>query len=546
MLMKKILRILLLAAVAIYLLAFPVLGANNVSEIDIEVILRPDGSAYIVQNWRGTFEEGTENYIPIRTDGIAIRDLTVSDIDGSYTLVPQWDVDWSFEEKARKCGILETKDGVELCFGITQYGENRYAIEYVVEDFIKAYQDYDGTNFMLVNRNMNTFPSDCHVSIVMADGTALNETNTGIWAFGYEGQIEFLDGTVNAYTTRALEDDNCFIVMLRLDKGILSPNAYVDTSFDEVKEEAFKGSDYQETITFGEKLLIGTVISIAVGVPVVAIIFLSIRAVERKKFIKATRYYRQIPNEGNLSLCYFLARNFYLITDKTLIIGATMLDMMNRGEIAPITEENIGIFGKIKESVSIRLIRQPADPVCANLYAILESAAGVDGILQEKELEKYTYRNYSALDRFMELARMQGSRSFSANGGFLGRPSSRITHLSDTGKNALGQVVGFKKYLQEFSLIDERELQELSVWKSFMVFAMLLGIADQVEKQLKKLYPNSAQELSTLNRHVIICHSYHRTMYRSYQSARSGGSGGHSSIGGGGGFSGGGFGGGSR
>ena len=39
-------------------------------------------------------------------------------------------IDWSFEEKARRCGIHDTDSGYEICFGISNYGQNRYAIEY--------------------------------------------------------------------------------------------------------------------------------------------------------------------------------------------------------------------------------------------------------------------------------------------------------------------------------------------------------------------------------------------------------------------------------
>ena len=50
---------------------------NNVSEIDISVTVRDDGSAYVVQNWQGTFEEGTENYIPIATKAVSYTHLDV-------------------------------------------------------------------------------------------------------------------------------------------------------------------------------------------------------------------------------------------------------------------------------------------------------------------------------------------------------------------------------------------------------------------------------------------------------------------------------------
>ena len=51
----------LLTAVSLILMlcSTTICASNNVSEIDIDVTVRDDGSAYIVQNWRGTFDEGT-------------------------------------------------------------------------------------------------------------------------------------------------------------------------------------------------------------------------------------------------------------------------------------------------------------------------------------------------------------------------------------------------------------------------------------------------------------------------------------------------------
>ena len=126
--MQGIKKLFALLPLSLMLCFATVYADNNVSGIDIDVTVRDDGSAYIVQNWHGTFDEGTENYIPINTDDIAISDFKVSDENGAYKFVEDWYVDWAFFEKARKCGIVETNDGVELCFGISEYGENRYNI----------------------------------------------------------------------------------------------------------------------------------------------------------------------------------------------------------------------------------------------------------------------------------------------------------------------------------------------------------------------------------------------------------------------------------
>ena len=110
--------------------------------------------------------------------------------------------------------------------------------------------------------------------------------------------------------------------------------------------------------------------------------------------------------------------------------------------------------------------------------------------------------------------------------------------------------MGLKKYLDEFTIIDERKISETIIWKEYIVYATLFGIADKVIEQFKQVYPEKIPEIETYNRNVVIAHSYYHSMHRSAQRAmqarRTSGGGGRASFGGGGGFSGGGRGGGSR
>ena len=110
------------------------------------------------------------------------------------------------------------------------------------------------------------------------------------------------------------------------------------------------------------------------------------------------------------------------------------------------------------------------------------------------------------------------------------------------------QLLGLKKYLTEFSLINEREIKETAIWQDYLVYATLMGIADKTIKQFKKIYPDMALEFDEYECNMLWIMSYNRTCYKSMHASeleRSAGSGGSSSFGGGGGFSGGG-GGGSR
>lgn len=529
-------------------------AANNVSEIDISVTVRDDGSAYIVQEWRGRFSEGTENYIPINTDGIELTAFGVSDETGVYEFVKNWDVDASFEEKIRKCGVVETADGVDLCFGISEYGERRYSIEYIIEGFVKSYTDRDGTNFMFINPEMSTFPTDVHVVIELENGSILSDVNAGVWGFGFDGNVEFRNGKIHAYTVGSLSGSEHMIVMLCLDKGLVSPLVSENVSFEIVKERAFVGSDYDDMDEDASGGIIGTLFAIFVLIiiPLILIliaVFLIKRKIELKKFYKSVDYFRDIPNGGDISLSHYLAANFDVSEDESFILGALILSMINDGCILPLTEEIIGLFGGIRQSVNLKLVREPEKEVEKRLYRVLVAAAGEDGVLQERELEKYAYKNCDAVKEIIDSTKIDGENTFISSGGFNRGTGNCVRDLSESGKASLAEVMGLKKYLDEFSLISERSITETSIWKDYMVYATLLGIAEKVIKQLEKICPERLAEFEAYNRNVVVANSYYRSIYHSAkraQAARSGGSGGRASFGGGGGFSGGGSGGGSR
>ena len=99
--------------------------------------------------------------------------------------------------------------------------------------------------------------------------------------------------------------------------------------------------------------------------------------------------------------------------------------------------------------------------------------------------------------------------------------------------------------MEDFSLLNEKEVPDIVLWEKFLVYATAFGIAEKVIKQLKMVYPNF-EEL-TRNDYTVTYLMMNTNFNSSFSSAISTTmSGAYSSAtGGGGGFSGGG-GGGSR
>ena len=174
--MRKRTHGLMLCLVLFFVIPIPAFAANQVNTIDIQALIYGDGTIHITQVWEGDFDEGTESYIPMNApDYLTISELIVSDKNGSYDNVQDWNIDWSFEEKARKCGVNDTDSGYEICFGISQYGKNRYTIAYKLDKAVSSYSDRDGVNFRFVNDGMNTTPTDVTVQILLADGTPITQ-----------------------------------------------------------------------------------------------------------------------------------------------------------------------------------------------------------------------------------------------------------------------------------------------------------------------------------------------------------------------------------
>ncbi len=119
--------------------------------------------------------------------------------------------------------------------------------------------------------------------------------------------------------------------------------------------------------------------------------------------------------------------------------------------------------------------------------------------------------------------------------------NSKINTLTQQGLDEHIQWKGLKKYMEDFSMLDKREVPEIVIWEKFLVYATVFGIADKVLKQLKIVYPNISEQLGEehyaymyLMMNTNFSNSFSNAITNSMSTAYS------SATGGGGGFSGGG------
>ena len=118
---------------------------------------------------------------------------------------------------------------------------------------------------------------------------------------------------------------------------------------------------------------------------------------------------------------------------------------------------------------------------------------------------------------------------------------SKLNIFTQEGIDEIEKWKGLKKYMQEFSLLDKREVPEIAIWEHFLVYATAFGIADKVLEQLKIVYPDIENTIN-INTYPYMYLMIHTDFSRSFSNAisTSMSSAYSSASGGGGGFSGGG------
>lgn len=524
-----------------------------VRDIDITVTLSQDGTATIHEEWNIVAGKGTEWYLVRSNLGpCSISDLRVREAGVDFYNEGVWNIDRSMGEKAGRCGIVRKEDGCELCWGLGSYGPHLFEVEYKMTNLVEAMDDYDCLHIQFVSPGINPYPQHARVSIVRQDGQTFSSSNSAIWAFGFSGDINFIDGAVVANTDKAFDSDfESVIVMCRFEKGFFSPQTSIGGKFDDKLSKAFKDSDYEEYLKRERRENI-SVISIVIAMVVffVGLISSLIRARNKKMFgvvkIKEIGYSREVPFGGEIFQSRYVLKQVSGVSDGNFA-GALILKMIKDGYLHVATSAEGELLIGFVENKDLSTL----SPFVKDFYDMLYQASGEDHILQEKEFSKWSLKmaNAKRLSKWVEGLNGEGIRLIHENN-YTGRDS-----YTPEGQHQCRNVIGFRKYLKDFTLSGERTSAEVTLWQDYLIFASLYGIAKKVAREMKDIDPKVLQEnvgydYVTMNRLVFFSHSMGNTMVGAVTKVQTGqsvaGGGGRASFGGGGGFHGGGFGGGAR
>jgi len=543
-------RIFVFSAVLLSLFVIPFNNsfADTFYKNTINVRINKDGSADIESIMDFEPSKGTEYFVPVNNLGKSeIVNFKVSEIKNGkevpYESLESWNTKKTREEKAKKSGVVKTDKGYELCFGFGEYQRKTFILRYRVTNFIKLLKDSDMIYWQFVNKGLSAAPGEVKLTITKGEGS-FDNTNSKIWAFGNKGTIEFSDGKIVFNSLTGLTSSNYVTVLVQLNKGDITSGETIDKDFSYYKDLAFKGSDYTKK---ADKKSSNKIFYVAGGIIVAIVVLVKIFGKKKSNGYQKGdfkgEYYRDIPEKEWWKLSYLLDNAGFDGQDS--IIRAFFLKWIQEKILIPVTEEKGLIFKK--DVLALKINRGFANnfesKVERKLFAMFEEAAGVDGVLQQNEFSKYLedtdhQEEYESLEDDLEELSFEYARQ---NDFFEKNDKGKYSQsYNEKGTEFSGKLVKYYNYLDDFSLLSEREISEIKVWKTLLIYATLYDVADEVEKQLKKLSPeflrNIDMDVESLHTAVIYSNAFSNDFVDAYSRSveeASDGGGGFTSIGGG-------------
>ena len=359
--MKKIIFTLVLFLVPSIILA------NEIYNIDMNIYVDNNGTAHVTEEWTTNLIQGTEGYKPYYNLGESkISNFKVSMNGKEYTYNSDYNINASLNEKKYKNGFHYIDNGVELCFGITNYGKNTYTLSYDISNFVVNTSDgYQMIYWTLFPYDYNPSPERVYIKIYSDFKYA---DTLDVWGYGKYGAPTYVyDGYIEMDSESTVYSSEYMTLLVKFPENTFTLNTTVDKTFDEYLNMANEGATTYKVQkkNFFQKLLSYIPVLIGASIPF-AIVFIAIRSsivngygYKNNKVInkKETPLFRDIPCNKDIYYANTLTK---LNNEIFLVSGIIFLNTINvltilKSKIEDIKEYSKKILGEPDDLFKIRI-----------------------------------------------------------------------------------------------------------------------------------------------------------------------------------------------
>ena len=572
--MKKILFMLLC-----FFTTITVVNASSIDTIDMDIVLDQNGTATITETWKANVSQGTEGWHPYYNLGYSNISVLKASMDGvDYTIEENWNESASLSDKAYKAGIYQVNSSeYDVVFGISEYGSHTYKIVYQMTNFVSNLTDSDMIYWQLFPYNFSMAPNNVTIKI---SGPYEYPDTLDVWGYGMYGAPCYVkDGAIYMTSDGRISSSEYLTLLAKFPAGTFETTSKLDNDFEYYHNLASEGAEVykeeKEKTTFWDYLFIFISVFFQFFVWII-IAMIGIRSYnkskinydfgpEGKKLPKDVNNFREIPCNKDIYRAFFVSDLYSLAKSKNDFMGTLLLKWIYNGNVKVETITTQKMF-KTKYSDVIVFDHEPenANSHEKDLYRYMLEASG-DGKLEKDEFKKWCKNHYSKIlgwaDKILEYERKELIKTsditdVEVEKGMAFKYKVHSYRIESKLKQDAIEMKGLKQFLLEFSQIDKKEPIEVKLWNEYLMYAQIFGIASQVMKKFKDLYPEIMEDMNNYNFNYntfVFVDSVSSSGVSAASAARqaaqnySSGGGGFSSGGGGGGsFGGGGGGGGFR
>lgn len=552
--MKKVFKILFFALLAYALFTLgKTVSANSINRISMDIFVDSNGNANVTETWNCYSNQSTEIYRPYYNIGNSrITNLSVSMDSRQFETLSSWNASGSFDEKAYKAGINPVSNGVELCWGISEYGTNIYRVNYTITGFVSNLTDSQMIYWTFIPDDLS---DKIGLVVINISSNLYFPSSIDVWGYGNEGGTAYVDnGTITMTSEGSLNRNEYMTILVKLPPRTFNTQNNLNQNFEYYYNLAEEGVNRNGTIENTVIAILPLLIFIIIMAFAIITTKLSSSQEQRLHFennenklpkTKDIPYFRDIPCNKDLLQAFFIGYQFKIVKKKTDLLGSIILKWVRDKKVT--LKKDDGKSSKMSIILSEELMTSLENEDEQKLYKMFFRASK-DGILENSEFSKWCKINYTQVLEWFDTILNKEKDKLVKNGILLEKPktlfrTAKYTVTPELKQQALN-IAGLKNYLNDYTLISEREAPDVVLFEDYLILAQMLGIADKVADNFKKLYPDLITETNfdsydNINSvHIYAVHAMTSAHSAHYAAAsRYSGGGGGFSVGGGGGGS---------
>lgn len=438
-----------------------------------------------------------------------------------------------------------------------------YQISYTITDAIKNYNDCSEFYWQFIGNTNAISASRIKGIIKLPEGIKQKENLRVWAHGPLDGNIEIVDNETVSFEVEDLKEETMVEVRIVTTDDIFVGNlnrrnySQLQNILNEEGKWAEEANNKRRTMkTIIWTVIAATIIAIIFFLCKIIKYIKVLSKIEKPKPEMKYDYFRDFPDKkasaGEAAFLYYFDKNKAFNSNITKIVSGTVLNLALKkailfkqterddviiaiNELAKLkeelTEDEMKVYEILEKAYLYKEKKQKNNEISGitmkdiekyaskNDAAFLGKIESIEKIIEKSQLEKGNYDDktkkevtkWQTISMFYFVFAMFGIFTivfivplilsiFSIiNGVLCNKIANKLRMLTQKGVDEQEKWKALKRYMEEYSLLKEREVPELALWEKYLVYATAFGIADKVLKQLKITYPELANEDYMIN-----------------------------------------------